>query len=228
MTSVIAVANLAGGTHKTTAAHSLSVAVVEYGKKVLLIDLDPRAELTFNLGFEKSRSTIVEMLQGSLLSQSNDITTDERFDFIGTDSRLASLNDVTTFKSFLSALPDQYDVIIIDTPSHIDSRMAMAMSASDAIVIPTDSSIHSIRGALNTSKIDNKAKKYILPIDQFTDKHGANFSEAIVIDALIPRYNDIDSAISQKRSVLTVEKSSDFAQAYREAAYSLLEHLKFF
>ena len=51
MTSIIAIANLAGGTHKTTAAHSLSVATVEYGKKVLLIDLDPRAELTFNVGF---------------------------------------------------------------------------------------------------------------------------------------------------------------------------------
>lgn len=228
MTSVIAVANLAGGTHKTTAAHSLSVAIVEYGKKVLLIDLDPRAELTFNLGFEKSRSTIVEMLQGAPLSQSSDITTDERFDFIGTDSRLASLNDVTAFKTFLSSLPNQYDVIIIDTPSQIDPRMAMAMSTSDAILIPADSSLHSIRGALNTSKIESKAKKYILPIDQFADKHGANFSGAIVIDALIPLHKDIDSAISQKRSVLTIEKNSDFAQAYREAAYSLLEHLKFF
>jgi len=228
MTSVIAVANLAGGTHKTTAAHSLSVAIVEYGKKVLLIDLDPRAELTFNLGFEKSRSTIVEMLQGAPLSQSSDITTDERFDFIGTDSRLASLNDVTAFKTFLSSLPNQYDVIIIDTPSQIDPRMAMAMSTSDAILIPADSSLHSIRGALNTSKIESKAKKYILPIDQFADKHEANFSGAIAIDALIPLHKDIDSAISQKRSVLTIEKNSDFAQAYREAAYSLLEHLKFF
>jgi MinD-like ATPase involved in chromosome partitioning or flagellar assembly len=106
--------------------------------------------------------------------------------------------------------------------------MAMAMSTSDAILIPADSSIHSIRGALNTSKIESKATKYILRIDQFTDKHEANFSEAIVIDALIPLHKNIDSAISQKRSVLTIEKNSDFAQAYREAAYSLLEHLKFF
>jgi len=28
--------------------------------------------------------------------------------------------------------------------------------------------------------------------------------------------------------VLSADKNSDFAQAYREAAYSLLEHLKFF
>jgi chromosome partitioning protein len=71
MTSIIAVANIAGGTHKTTAAHSLSVAIVEYGKKVLLIDLDPRAELTFNVGFERSRETIVEMLQGVMSTLSN-------------------------------------------------------------------------------------------------------------------------------------------------------------
>jgi chromosome partitioning protein len=54
VTSVIAITNIAGGTFKTTTAHALAVASVEYGKKVLLIDLDPRADLTFTLGFEKS------------------------------------------------------------------------------------------------------------------------------------------------------------------------------
>lgn len=228
MTSIIAIANLAGGTHKTTAAHSLSVATVEYGKKVLLIDLDPRAELTFNIGFEKSRETIVEMLQGSTLSQSNDITTDERFDFIGADSRLASLSDASSFKSFLNKVPNQYDVIIVDTSSHVDPRTAMAFNAADAIVVPSDSSVHSIRGALNTMKIQSSAQRFVLPTDQFTSEHAALFSHAIVLDALIPINTDIDAAIAQKRSVLSADKNSDFAQAYREAAYSLLEHLKFF
>ncbi len=228
MTSVIAIANIAGGTQKTTAAHSLSVATVEYGKKVLLIDLDPRAELTFNLGFERSRETIVEMLQGSSLAQSNDITTDERFDFIGADSRLASINGVDTLATFLRALPDKYDVIVIDTPSQIDSRTSMAFNAADCIVIPSDKSVHSIRGALNTSKIESKATKFVLPIDQFSTEHSLLFSEAIVLDALIPVNRDIDAAIAQKRSVLSTDKNSEFAQAYREASYSLLEHLKFF
>jgi cellulose biosynthesis protein BcsQ len=228
MTSIIAIANIAGGTHKTTAAHSLSVATVEYGKKVLLIDLDPRAELTFNLGFERSRETIVEMLQGSSLAQSNDITTQERFDFIGADSRLASMNDVNSLKSFLSKVPNHYDVIIVDTSSQIDSRMAMAFNAADAVVIPSDSSLHGIRGALNTVKIQCEAKKYILPVDQFTSEHSALFADAIVLDALIPANDEIDAAITLKQSALTADKNSDFAQAYREAAYSLLEHLKFF
>jgi len=228
MTSVIAIANIAGGTHKTTAAHSLSVATVEYGKKVLLIDLDPRAELTFNLGFERSRETIAEMLQGSSLAESNDITTDERFDFIGADSRLASISDANSLKSFLSKVPTKYDVIIVDTSSQVDSRTAMAFNAADAIVIPSDSSIHSIRGALNTMKIESSAQKFVLPIDQFTSEQAALFSSSIVLDALIPIHTDSDQAIAQKRSVLSADKNSDFAQAYREAAYSLLEHLKFF
>ena len=228
MTTVIAVANIAGGTHKTTAAHSLSVATVEYGKKVLLIDLDPRAELTFNLGFERSRETIVEMLQGSSLAQSNDITTDERFDFIGADSRLASINGADSLSTFLQALPDKYDVIIIDTPSQIDPRMAMAFNAADSIVIPSDTSVHCIRGAVNTSKIESKAKKFVLPINQFSAEHAQIFSDTVVLDALIPVNTDIDGAIAQKRSVLSTDKNSDFAQAYREASYSLLEHLKFF
>jgi cellulose biosynthesis protein BcsQ len=228
MTSVIAIANIAGGTHKTIAAHSLSVATVEYGKKVLLIDLDPRAELTFNLGFERSRETIAEMLQGSSLAESNDITTDERFDFIGADSRLASISNANSLKSFLSKVPTKYDVIIIDTSSQVDSRTAMAFNAADAIVIPSDSSIHSIRGALNTMKIESSAQKFVLPIDQFTSEQAALFSSSIVLDALIPVHTDIDQAIAQKRSVLSADKNSDFAQAYREAAYSLLEHLKFF
>ena len=228
MTSVIAIANIAGGTHKTTAAHSLSVATVEYGKKVLLIDLDPRAELTFNLGFERSRETIAEMLQGSSLAESNDITTDERFDFIGADSRLASISDANSLKSFLSKVPTKYDVIIVDTSSQVDSRTAMAFNAADAIVIPSDSSIHSIRGALNTMKIESSAQKFVLPINQFTSEQAALFSSSTVLDALIPVHTDIDQAIAQKRSVLSADKNSDFAQAYREAAYSLLEHLKFF
>jgi len=228
MTSIVAIANIAGGTHKTTTAHSLSVATVEYGKKVLLIDLDPRAELTFNLGFERSRETIAEMLQGSSLAESNDITTDERFDFIGADSRLASLSDANSLKSFLSKVPTKYDVVIIDTSSQVDSRTAMAFNAADAIVIPSDSSIHSIRGALNTMKIESNAQRFVLPIDQFTSEQAALFTSAIVLDALIPVNTDIDAAIAQKRSVLSADKNSDFAQAYREAAYSLLEHLKFF
>jgi cellulose biosynthesis protein BcsQ len=226
VTSVIAITNIAGGTFKTTTAHALAVASVEYGKKVLLIDLDPRADLTFTLGFEKSRETISEMLTGSTLAEANDITTQERFDFIGADSRLSAVNDVSSLKNTLELLPRKYDVVIIDTPSQIDSRLAMALLAADALCVPTDASVHSIRGALRTVKIETTAKKLILPIDHFDTQHAKLFENEIIVDAHIPLGIDMDSAIAQKRSVLSADKNSDCASAYREAAYSLLEHLK--
>jgi MinD-like ATPase involved in chromosome partitioning or flagellar assembly len=100
--------------------------------------------------------------------------------------------------------------------------------AADAIVIPTSASIHSIRGAISTLKVDSKAKKFILPIDAFGAEQVKLFENEIVIDAHIPFTSGIDAATSQKRSVLSTDKSSDFAEAYREAAYSLLEHLNHF
>ena len=228
MSSVVVIANIAGGTYKSTTAHCLAVASVEYGKKVLLIDLDPRAELTFNLGHEKSRETILEILQGLSLSQNNDITTAERFDFIGADSRLASFNEVNALKTFLSSLSTRYDVVIVDTPAQIDSRLAMALVAADALVVPTSAAIHSIRGAISTLKVDSAAKKFILPIDGFGTDQVKLFDNEILIDAHIPFTSGIDAATSQKRSVLSTEKSSDFAEAYREAAYTLLEHINLF
>ncbi|MGD8634283.1 MAG: AAA family ATPase, partial [Anaerolineales bacterium] len=52
MTFNIAIANAKGGVAKTTTALSLSAAVVEEGKKVLAIDLDPHANLTISLGYK--------------------------------------------------------------------------------------------------------------------------------------------------------------------------------
>src|SRR5512144_833434 len=52
MSRVLAVANQKGGVAKTTTVASLGVALTELGRRVLLIDLDPQACLTFSLGHD--------------------------------------------------------------------------------------------------------------------------------------------------------------------------------
>ncbi len=50
MGAVIAVANQKGGVAKTTTVHTLAAALVERGKRVLIVDLDPQACLTYENG----------------------------------------------------------------------------------------------------------------------------------------------------------------------------------
>ena len=51
-TRVLAVANQKGGVAKTTTVASLGAALAELGQRVLLVDLDPQACLTFSLGID--------------------------------------------------------------------------------------------------------------------------------------------------------------------------------
>ena len=56
MTSIISIANEKGGVAKTTTALSLGGALVELGYRVLMIDLDPQANLSLSLGCEPDTS----------------------------------------------------------------------------------------------------------------------------------------------------------------------------
>ena len=52
MTTTLAVANQKGGVAKTTTVASIGAALAELGQRVLLVDLDPQACLTFSLGID--------------------------------------------------------------------------------------------------------------------------------------------------------------------------------
>ena len=54
MTYVIAVSNEKGGVAKTTTTLSLGAALAEAGHKVLVVDLDPQANLTLALGSSRA------------------------------------------------------------------------------------------------------------------------------------------------------------------------------
>ena len=64
MTYTIAISNEKGGVAKTTSTLSLGAALAETVQKVLLIDLDPQANLTLALGFEPGK---VEHTSGDIL-----------------------------------------------------------------------------------------------------------------------------------------------------------------
>ena len=161
---VVAVANTAGGSAKTTIAHALSVATVEYGKKTLLIDCDPKASLTFRVGREGTRLTLADFLSGTSIRSEDLDSHVERFDFISSDSRLGNGFTGQDLKKLFEKLPKDYDLVFIDTPSDINASLKAALDVANLVIAPYSNTLHHLRGVTQISKLSGDTPINLLQI----------------------------------------------------------------
>jgi cellulose biosynthesis protein BcsQ len=222
MSKVIAVANTSGGSGKSTVAHAIAVACVEYGKKTLLIDLDPKGELTFRLGREGARTSAADFLTGTKLTTNLIDTAQERFDFIGGDSRLTSVFEKSALNQFLSKIEQEYSVVILDLASSITPPLALAVEVADLFLTPMKSSLHDLRGALQIKSVAGSIQTLALQIGD--GEYLASDFE--YIDCAIELSSEIEAAQTSGVSILTSAKSSLVAENFREATYSILEKIE--
>jgi len=215
----IAIASPAGGVGKTTFAHAVAVAASEFGKKTLLIDLDPAGALTFRLGFENPRLTITDYLTSSKLIAENLATTSERFDFIAADSRLTTNLDEGSVIELLNSLPKRYDLIVLDVAPSLTQSLKLALAVSDHIFAPIDSSLHSLRALLQLRAMTG------IPVTAVAMGEVALAEVEPVLDVALIRANEVDGYSKGTFSILTVAKESEVAESYRSATYSILEIL---
>jgi len=216
---IIAIASPAGGVGKTTLAHAIAVAASEFGKKTLLIDLDPGSALTFRLGLENPRLTITDYLTGSKLAAENLTATSERFDFIAADSRLTTNLDEGSLAAFLQNLPKEYDLVVLDVAPSLTQPLKLALAASDHIFTPIDSSLHSIRALLQLRAMTD------IQVTAIATGQVSVAELAPVLDVSLVRSTEIDGLTQLNISVLTAAKDGDVAESYRSATYSILELL---
>jgi chromosome partitioning protein len=216
---VIAIASPAGGVGKTTLSHAISVAAAEFGKKTLLIDLDPAGSLTFRLGFENPRLTIADHLSGKSISSENLDLTAERFSFIAADSRLTTNLNSDALALFLKELPEPFDLVVLDLPPSLSQSLKLALTVTDHIFTPVDGSLHSLR-ALFQLRAMTDIEVTAIAIGEVLEK-----DIAPVLDVSLINDSAIDGLIKGALSVLTENKSSEVAESYRSATYSILEIL---
>ena len=232
---ILVIANTAGGVGKSTTAHALAVAAVEYGKRTLLIDADPSSTLTFYCGIENPRITTEEFLTGTFSLDATTVKTSERFSFLPSSTRLSSfdINQSLTSEKLRASFSD-YDIVIIDTATGPNRIMTYFLAFTDLIVIPTTTEIAAIRGALHIKDFAQTAgymKKSDLLLVQSEEDASSE-----VMGQLKADFNVLDPAISKDvliphsqmtgKSVLTTNKDSQVASDYREICYSILEELE--
>lgn len=224
------IANLAGGTGKTTTAHSLATAIAEYGKRSLVIDADPGAALTFLCGVENPRYCSRELFDGSEKLANIIVKTADRFSLVPSASRLFH----TDFKGIakLDAQLAQFDVVLIDSPTGPSAITSPLIELADEVISPIDASMISIRGALNLRDFQSKSEKK--PQIRLLENQIVSWDEELrkavredfnFFDISIRRDESLLAAQLTTRSVLSEYPHSDIASDFRELGYSLLEEI---
>ena len=167
---IIAVANQKGGVGKTTTCVNLGIGLARQGRKVLLVDFDPQANLTISLGYQMPDELPVTLTDAvyNLLNRGTsrgkdepllDIRTailhhEEGVDLLPSSLGLFSLELTMTganaretiLKRLLAPLKSQYDVILIDCAPTLGMFTLNSLSAADSILIPVSVNFLSIEG----------------------------------------------------------------------------------
>ncbi len=248
-TQVLAIANQKGGVAKTTTVASLGAALAEQGKRVLIVDLDPQACLTFSLGIDPED---LELSVHHVLTKGIDPTeaileTDDGVDLLPATIDLARAEaDLLTrtgrehvVRSSLEDLTG-YDWFLLDCPPSLGILTVAALTAANAVLIPLQCETLSHRGVgqlLDTvhdvRRFTNKTLQVwgVLPTlyDGRTNHARAvleTISEAYDLEVVgppIPKSIRFAEAPAAGRSILSTSRKHRGADAYREVAANLVQ-----
>jgi chromosome partitioning protein len=154
------VANQKGGVGKTTSTIALAGLLAERGKKVLLVDTDPHASLSYYFGIESEdlelsvydlflhESSTVEILQSLCPTQYNHL------DILPATMGLATLDRALGAKSgmglvlkkAMSKISQHYDYVLVDCPPVLGVLMVNALAAANRIIVPVQTEFLALKG----------------------------------------------------------------------------------
>ena len=248
MTRTIAVANQKGGVAKTTTVATLGAALFQQGQRVLLVDLDPQACLTFSLGIdpEDLETSVHQMLVRERTPHEVIVTTDDGPDLMpatielaGTESTLLSRSGSEhVLRSALEPVATEYDWIFLDCPPSLGMLTVAALSAADEVLIPLQCETLSHRGVGQLLDTVHDVRRYtnpdlvvlgVLPtLYDGRTKHARAVLDTIgsaydlrVLAPAIPKTVRFAEAPAIGRSILGTARSHPGAQAYRDLATTL-------
>jgi chromosome partitioning protein len=250
MGKIICVVNQKGGVGKTATAVNLAAALAILEKKTLLIDFDPQGNATSGVGANKQEfqnsiySLIIDQLEPASLILPTDIPLlkiiPSNMDLVGADIELVPMpRREQVLKQKIEPLIPDFDYIFIDCPPSLGLLTVNALTAAQAIIVPTQCEYYALEGLgslLNTIQIvqrDLNPSLYVegilLTMFDVRNNLSSQVEEEVrthlkdlVFKTVIPRNVRISESPSHGLPVMLYDPQSRGAQSYLELAKELL------
>ena len=165
MSKVISISNHKGGVGKTTSAINIGAGLNKLGKKILLIDLDPQANLSQSLGLIDQDRNIYGALRGEY--KPHPITVIKGLDVIPSTLDLSGAEVEMSgeagreyiLKEIIEPFRASYDYILIDSPPSLGLLTINSFTASDEVFIPLQAQYLALQGLTKLLEVIDKIKK---------------------------------------------------------------------
>ena len=208
MPRIFVIANQKGGVGKTSVAVNLSASLAHYGRKVLLVDLDPQGNATTGSGVDKSacESTVYGVLLGEHGVKEAVVACEGHYDIVPSNRDLAGaeveLINVERrefrLRDALRQGTEAYDYVVIDCPPALNMLTVNGFAAADAVIIPMQCEYYALEGLSDLVGTLRKVKQ--------------NLNPGIEIEALVRTMYD-------PRSTLTIQVSDELKRHYGDKVF---------
>ncbi len=245
------IANQKGGVGKTTTTISLGGLLAEQGFRVLLVDTDPHASLSYYFGIESEDLELsvydlfVQVSTKEQIMQSLCPTKYENIDILPATMGLATLDRSLgakggmglVLKKALNKLADEYDYVLMDCPPVLGVLMVNSLAASDRIIVPMQTEFLALKGLDRMMKTldimqgeQEQNFKYTIVPTMFDKRTKASLLTYKKLQELYPTnlWPGVIPIDTNFRNASTVQRvPSDYASSSRGVyAYkNLLQHL---
>jgi chromosome partitioning protein len=163
----VAIGNNKGGSAKTATTVQLAAALALRDRRVLVVDLDPQANVSRRLGFRFDRQHPVPTISEAIKAGADGVAQDaivpcswdhpagiaidlvpSRFDLEARISEAGTVGAVRRLQRALSGVVDQYDVVLYDLPPSLGHLTQLGLVAADVALCVTEPEYDSIEGAI--------------------------------------------------------------------------------
>ena len=172
---ILAMCNQKGGVGKTTSTINLGAALTEFGRRVLLVDLDPQGALSVGLGVNplQLERTVYNLMMEPGVSVDDVLIESgvEGMDLLPSNIDLSAaevqlVNEVAreqTLSRVLAPVVPDYDVILVDCQPSLGLLTINALTAADGVIIPLECEYFALRGVALLMQTVDRVRERLNP-----------------------------------------------------------------